>query len=253
MNRFVPMFALAGVVLLAACGGKASASSSVPSPSPNRGAQFRNGASGQLVQISGQQLILTGTAGDTVVMLTSTTTFSRTSVAALADVVPGACIVATGRKDASGALTATTVRISPKAASGCTAGGFGPGFGAGASPQPGASPRPTPSGVPNAAFVAGEVTAANGVSITVLTAASGSQVITVPTTASVTKSATATTADLTTGECILATGPKDASGAVQAATVAITPAGPSGTCTTGFGGRGGGRGGAAPTAAPGGG
>ena len=50
MNRIVPVIALAGVVLLAACGSKASASSSVASPSPNRGAGFRNGASGQLVQ-----------------------------------------------------------------------------------------------------------------------------------------------------------------------------------------------------------
>lgn len=254
MNRILPFVgAVAGVVLIAAC-GSASASSSSASPSPSRGAQFRNGASGQLVQINGQMLILTGAAGDTVVTLSATTTFSRTSVAALADVVSGVCIVATGQKDASGALTATTVRITPKGATGCAAGGFGgQGFGPGASPPPGASPRPTPSGLPNAAFVAGEVTAASGVSITVLTAASGSQVITVPTTASITKSATVTAADLTKGECILATGQKDASGAVQATSVAITPAGPSGTCTTGFGGRGGGRGGAPPSGAPAGG
>jgi hypothetical protein len=50
-----------------------------------------------------------------------------------------------------------------------------------------------------------------------------------------------------------ATGPADSSGAVQATSIAITPAGPSGTCTTGFGGgfgggRGPGRGGATPGA-----
>lgn len=253
-HRFLPVIAFAGLLSLAACGTAAGAAkSAAASPSPNRGAGFRNGASGQLVQITGQQLILTGTAGDTVVTLTTTTALTRTSIAALADIVPGACIVATGRKDASGALTATTVRISPKGPTGCGAGGSGFGQGPGGSPRPGATPRPTPSGAPNAAFAAGQVTAATGTSITVLTAASASQVITVPTTATITKSATATSTDLQKGECLLATGPEDASGTIQATAIAITPAGPSGTCTTGFGGRGPGRGGAAPTGAPAGG
>lgn len=254
MNRFVPVIAVAAVALIAACGSKANASSAAASPTPDRGAQFRNGGTGQLVQINGQTLILTGASGDTVVTLSATTTLSRTSVAALADVVPGVCIVATGRKDASGALTATTVRISAKGPSGCGAGGFGPGAGTGASPPPGASPRPTPSGLPNAAFSAGEVTAASGTSITVVTAAAGSQVITVPTTAAITKTYGASTTDLHTGECIRATGPKDAAGAIQATSIAITPAGASGTCATGFGGgRGPGGGGAPPSGAPAGG
>ena len=106
------------------------------------------------------------------------------------------------------------------------------------------------------AFVSGEVTGAAGISITVLTTTSGSQTITVPTIAAVTTTVVAAATDLRTGECLRATGARDATGNVQATTITITPAGPSGTCVTGiggggFGGRGGGRPGATPAAAGG--
>jgi hypothetical protein len=45
-----------------------------------------------------------------------------------------------------------------------------------------------------------------------------------------------------------ANGSRDSVGAVQATSIAITPAGPSGTCATGAGGRGPGRVGASPGA-----
>jgi hypothetical protein len=81
-------------------------------------------AQGQLVQVNGQTLILTGTSGDITVTFGGTTSFNRTSTAVLADIVPGICVVATGPKDAAGALTAMTVRLSPKLSSGCGAGQF---------------------------------------------------------------------------------------------------------------------------------
>jgi hypothetical protein len=244
MNRSMLIVVVAAACVMAACGSGASAAKSSTSPSPARGGQFRNGASGQLVQINGQTLILTGASGDTTVTITSATTITRTSTATLADIVKGTCIVATGQKDASGLLTATTVRVSPKASAGCAQNRIGP------SPAPGASPRPSPTAQPNMAFVTGEVTAASGTSITVLTATAGSQTITVPTTATVTKTSTTTAADLRTGECLRANGSKDASGTVQATSITISPAGPSGTCSSGF--PGGGRpGGGAPAGAPG--
>src|SRR6202171_1088666 len=229
MNRMIVMLAVAAVVGVAACGNGARAANSSATPTPDRTA-LRNGAAGQLVQINGQTLILTGPSGDLTVTFSDTTTFTRTSNAVLADVVPGLCVVATGQKDSAGALTAMTVRLSPKATSGCGAGQFG------GNQPPGASPRPTPSGQPAMAFVSGEVTAAKGIAITVLTASAGSQTITVPTTATVTRTSTATSTDLRTGECLRANGARDTAG-----TVAAPPAGPSATCTTGFGG-GGGRG-----------
>jgi hypothetical protein len=245
MNRTtIVVVVVAAGLAVASCGG-ASASSSSASPSPARGGQARNGAAGQLVQINGETLILTGASGDVTVTFSGTTAFTRTSVAVLADIVPGQCLVANGQKDSAGTLTATTVRLSPKTASGCGAGGQ---FGPNASPPPGASPRPTPSGPAAMPFVAGEVTKAVGTSITVLAGATGSEVINVPTTATVTRMSAASSTDLRTGECLRANGEKDSAGAILATTIAITPAGPSGTCTTGTGGRGPGRVGASPGA-----
>jgi hypothetical protein len=263
MNHKVVLAIVASGIVAAACGSAPTANASSSSPTPGRGgaAQFRNGAAGQLVQINGQNLILTGPTGDLTVTVSSTTTFTRTSTAVLADIVPGDCILATGQKDSAGLLTATTVRLSPKPAAGCAAAGrFGPNGSppAGASPPPQASPRPTPSGQPPMALVSGEVTGAAGISITVLTTTSGSQTITVPTTAAVTTTVVASATDLRTGECLRATGARDSTGNVQAMSITITPAGPSGTCVTGLGGRGGdgggggfGRPGATPGAAGG--
>lgn len=237
MNRFLPLLAVAAFVL-AACGGTVSAAKI--SPSPSSGNAFRNnGASGQLVQINGQTLIVTGPNGDTTITVTSTTTYTKTSIGTLADITKGTCILATGQKDpTSGAITATTVRVSPKASAGCAT----PGFGRGATPRPSppvaASPRPTPSGQVNAAFVTGEVTAVSGPSVTVQTAASGNQTFSVASSATITDTAEVTEAALLNGQCLRATGPRDSAGNVQATSVTITPAGPSGTCTTGGGGRG---------------
>ena len=237
MNRFLQLLAVAAFVL-AACGSAGSAATT--SPSPSGANAFRNGASGQLVQVSGQTLILTGPNGDTTVTVTATTTYTKTSIATLADITKGTCIVANGQKDpTSGAITATNVRVSPKAAAGCTAAGFGPGANPGANRPAGATPRPTPSGLANVAFVTGEVTSVSGPSVTVKTAASGNQTFTVAGAATITATAEVTAATLQNGQCLRATGPKDASGNVQATTITITPAGPSGTCTTGGGGRGG--------------
>jgi hypothetical protein len=254
VNRILVLVtAIAGLVAVACGAAPTAATGASTSPSPGQGgaAQFRNGASGQLVQVNGQSLILTGPTGDLTVTYSSTTTFTRTSNAVLADIVPGVCILATGQKDSTGALTAATVRLSPKVAAGCAAAGR---TGPNPSPPAGASPRPVPSGQPAMAFVTGEVTAAAGVSITVLTTANGSQTITVPTIAAVTTTAVDSSSDLRTGECLRATGARDSAGNVQATSITITPAGPSGTCVTGFGGGGGfggrgpGRGGATPGA-----
>src|SRR6266853_3183686 len=140
MNRMIVVIAVAAAVGVAACGSGANAANSSASPTPDRGALNRNGSTGQLVQINGQTLILTDASGDITVTFNGTTTFTRTSTAVLADIVPGLCMVATGQKDSAGALTAMTVRLSPKLASGCGSGQFGP-----PNQSPGASPRPAPA------------------------------------------------------------------------------------------------------------
>jgi hypothetical protein len=244
--RTIPALATAAF-LLAACG--ASANTSTSSPSPGGANAFRNGASGQLVQINGQTLILTGPNGDVTVTYSTSTTFTKSSMANLGDIAPGACIVAGGVKDASGVFTATNVSISPKPATGCAARNFVPSPAPGASPRP--SPSPRPSGQPNGTFVSGEVTAVSGVSVTVLTEASGSQKIVVASGTTIAKNATVAATALQNGQCIRANGSRDSAGDVQATSITITPAGPSGTCTNGGGGRGPGAGGAPPGGATG--
>ena len=254
MNRSILLIAAAAAVALAGCGAAATAAKSPASPSPGAGNAFRNGAAGQLVQINGQTLILTGPNGDTTVMVTTSTSFAKTSLATLADITTGTCVVATGRKDpTTGAITATNVRLAPKSSAGCTAGGFGPGGAVGGIPRPNATPRPTPSGQPNAAFVFGEVTAVSGTSVTLLTQTAGSQTITVQAAATITVNAVVSETALQNGQCLRAVGSRDSAGNVLATAITITPAGPSGTCTTavgggrrGGGGAGGGGGGFAP-------
>jgi hypothetical protein len=253
MNRFLPLLAVAAFVL-AACGSQASAAKTSPAstPVPAGGNAARNGASGQLVQVNGQTLILSGPNGDTTVTVTATTTYTKTSIATLADITKGSCIVASGQKDAtSGAVTAANVRISPKAASGCAVRPFGPGANPGATPPAAATPRPSPSTQPNAAFVTGEVTAVSGTSVTVQPTTGSSQTITVASAATITATAEVTAAALQNGQCVRANGTRDPAGNVQATSITITPAGPSGTCTTG-GGRGGFGGGFPPGGAAGG-
>ncbi len=229
MRRFlVPALLPLLLLAAAACGGPVSASSPKASPTPGRG--FRNGAAGQLVKITGSTLILSGTNGDTTVVYDSSTRLQRTSTAAVGDIVPGVCIVATGQKDATGAVTATSVRITPATNGSCAnagqqpGGGF-PGF---ATPRPG---RPTPPA--GLSFAAGLVTAVSGTQITVQQQA-GSATISVPTTVRVSKTSAATAADLQVGECITAAGQRDSSGTVQARSLTISPPSASGTCG-GFG------------------
>ena len=229
MNRLSLVFGIGVTCILAACGNGANAANGPTAASP--GGPQRGGASGQLVQINGDTLILTGANGDTTVTFTNSTTITKTSAATLADIAQGECIVASGTKDSSGLITATTVRLAPKGATGCASGGQG------FSPPAGASPRPTPSGQPGMSILSGEVTAVSGTSITVLTSSNGSQLLTVPTVASVTLSSATTAASLQVGQCLRATGAPNASGTVEATSLTITPPGANGTCSTGGFGR----------------
>jgi hypothetical protein len=235
MKRLI--LATATTFFVAACGSAASAGTTQASPSPSGANAFRGGAAGQLVQINPQTLIISGPNGDTTITYTSSTTVTKTRTAALTDITLGSCVAITGRKDVSGAVTATAVRLSPKPASGCAAPRVAPSPGPGASPRPSFSPRP---GAANLAVVAGEVTGVSGTSVTVLSLTGTSQTITVPAAATVITTSAASLTDLQTGQCLSAAGPRDASGNVQANSLTITPAGPSGTCATRVGRGGGG-------------
>jgi hypothetical protein len=245
------------VVLLAltACGGSTAAgstssssttSTSRPAGGTGPGGVARRGAAGELAQINGTSLILNTTAGDVTVGYTTTTTITQTKTGVLADIVPGSCVVITGTKDATGTLVASSVRLSQPVNGACAAGpgNRGPGAGTGTRPNPGGTPRATPApGQPVPSFAAGSVTAVNGTAVTVQPTTGAAQTVTVPTTVTVAESSAAAASDLSVGDCIQATGPKDAAGKVAATSLSIVPAGPSGCFTGGRGFGGGGFGG----------
>jgi len=144
VNR--PLLGAAGVVAslgIAACGSASASGASTPSASPSSGGRTglaRNATFGQLVQINGSTLILSSSTGDSTVTYATTTTITQTSTGSLANVTPGLCITATGTKDATGALVATTVLLSAPVSGSCTT-GFGGGGGGTFSPPAGATPR----------------------------------------------------------------------------------------------------------------
>ena len=246
MNRAIlGTAALAACLGVVACGSATATGGATPSASPSargRGGFTRNAAFGQLVQINGSTLILSSTTGNSTVTYASTTTITQTSTGTLANITPGTCITATGTKDATGMLTATTVILSGVVNGSCATTGFGGGT---FSPQPGATPRPSfspPAGAAGFTSARGEVKSVTGTSVT-LTETTGTSTTTttidVPTTVKLTTSTDIKASALQTGECVTAVGPKTSSGTVAASSLTISPAGANG-CTEGFGGFGGG-------------
>jgi hypothetical protein len=247
MHRILLAAGAAGLSLTAvACGSGAAATNSGAAaasadPSASPGARGnRGGNAGEVVQVNGTTLVLNTAQGDLKVSFTASTPVSRTSTGVLADITQGLCITATGTKDAGGAFTATAVAINDPVNGSCA--GFPGGNGRPAfSPNPNATPDPSRTPRPNQGqVVRGQVSAADGVSITVMQlngAASGqSTTITVPTTVTVSRTASASISDLAVGVCVAAIGQKDSTGTVAARTLNIFPAGASGC--TGGGGRG---------------
>jgi hypothetical protein len=248
-------------LLLAGCGSAASAGTSPPTPTAGTGARgaFGGGASGQLVQINGTTLTLSTTNGDVTVTYTSTTPITQTTTGVTADIVSGTCVVIVGTKDATGAVTATSVRMTQAVNGACATGNAFRGGAGGSFPaRPSGAARPSnaPTPNPNAAVISGVVASVLGTSVTVRASSGTTTTVTVPTTVAVNESQTASGSDLAVDDCLLARGPKGTSGAIAATALTIEPATSNGTCTVvGFGGRrgggfggGGGGGAAAPTA-----
>ena len=244
---------LAGSGLLVVACGSANASggtaaTSTPASGSGRGG---GGTLGQIVQVSGNTLTVSTTAGDVNVNYGTNTVITSTSTGTPGDIVSGTCVVIAGLKDSIGAVTATTVRLSHPVNGSCATNPFGGVGGAGRPPgsfspravSPGATPRPTPN--PNAAVIAGMVTAVSSTTVTVTSTSGTITSVTVPTTLSVVESSTGSSADLTVDSCVRAVGQKDPQGIVQATSLTLTPTNATGMCTAaggGFGGFGGGRG-----------
>lgn len=243
MNPIVSaVLAGAGAVAIAACGSAAAGTTTpkgTPTPGAGRGAP-RNGAAGQLVQMSGQKLILSNSSGDTTVTYTSSTPVTQTSTGTVSDIAPGVCMTATGQQDSTGHITASSVTVRNAVNGSCANGLFG-------GQKNGGTRTTNPSGTPppqaaNLGRAAGLVNAVDGTAVTVQDQSGGTISVTVPTTVRVSKVNTVDSSALQTGECVAAAGSKDSSGVVQARSLTIVPAGRNG-CFTGGGGGFSGRGG----------
>lgn len=227
--------------MLAACGssgGTATASSgsakASPSPSGGRGAFGGNGVSGQVASVSSGKLVVTDQSGSVTVTYSSSTGVLQSGTGSLADLTAGTCMTATGLKDPSGVVTASTLSAMLNMNGVCN-----PPNGAG--PSPGAGPgggqgRPNagPSAPPNLTFVRGKVTSVSGSTVMVQQLAGDTVTVSVPTTARITRLVTSTTARLGAGECVTANGSRTSAGIVQARSIVISAPGPNG-CATGFG------------------
>jgi hypothetical protein len=97
------------------------------------------GVVGTIASVSDGSLVVTESRGNSAHTITVTygpsTTFTTLRAGAASDVVVGVCVLAQGKTDDTGALTATTIAVSPAVNGACTT-GFGPRGGPGA-PTPG--------------------------------------------------------------------------------------------------------------------
>jgi hypothetical protein len=252
-------------ITLAACGGGNTPAASSPATTQAArpsGANTPPGAFGTAAAVSGSTIeVQNQQSGQVTVKFTSSTKFTNSTSATLADVKVGSCVsvaAASGGAQAT-ALTATTVGITAATSKGCAvtgfgggAGGFGGGgqggFGGGTrTPNPSRAPRPSGANGPaggNFGRAFGQVSAVSATGFTVKGVARGSTpavttVVTVNSATKYTKSGSATSAALAVGDCVAAIGTADDTGAITARTIGISKPGPSG-CTAGFGGRGGG-------------
>jgi uncharacterized protein DUF5666 len=204
------------------------------------------GGSGKVAAVSGSTAQVQGQGAQVAVTWTSKTAFTRQVSASAGDLEVGDCVLAMPAMDAtpdsSGSTTevaAATVRISPAVDGSCTNGMRGPGGGpqqdqGGAPPQgaPGGSDQDAPQGGDGQArrggFGAiGKVTAVDGTAFTVESVQPGSSdtsSVRVSTSSDTawTRTAKATSKDVKVGRCVTSIGRTDSTGAITAASIAVS-------------------------------
>jgi hypothetical protein len=202
---------------LAACGGSGSAGSSTAGTASTAvaGGGVQGGVGGQITRVGGGSLVVKGPSGDVVVDYSPSTNVLQTSGATRSNIVAGACVVVTGRRQADGPVTADTVQVQYNMNGNCT-------------PPPGVVLGRNGPG--SAVNLRGKITSVTGSSFTVEPVTAGGALVTVnvPSTAGITRLDTATTGRLAVGQCVRVNGQQNAAGVVQARALIISLAGPSG-------------------------
>ena len=251
--------AVCGVAILllgaSACGNSSDKSASGGTYQPGGGSRDQEGgpggggrmpgASGKVAAVDGSTAQVQGVDGQVAVSWRASTTFTKEVSAALSDVKVGSCVLVapSGEPKASSgpttAVTATSVRITAKTNGSCAAGLRGPGGSGGPGGQAGGGPQlngTPPSGAPGGSQrpqvrtfggAVGEVTAVSASGFTVDSVLPGSDEKT-PVTVSVaaatkySRTVAGAAADVKVGACVAANGTTDDTGAVTAATIAVT-------------------------------
>jgi hypothetical protein len=216
--RFRIVIVGCAALALAACGGSGGTAGASPASRPSTapsGATGQGGVAGQITQVGAATLVVKEPAGDVSVGYSPTTSVLQTSGATRSNILAGACVVVTGRRDPAGAVTADMVQVQFNMNGNCT-------------PPPGVSPGGNGPG--NAVNLRGKITSVSGGSFVTqpVTAGSAPVTVNVPSSALITRLDTATTSRLAVGQCIRVNGQQGGAGVVQARAVVITLPGPSG-------------------------
>lgn len=277
--RAAAVVAISLAAVLTGCGGDGATKASASSPTSSASASGRSpgggavpGASGSVAAISGSSMeVQNPSAGQTTVNWTGSTTFDQTVTLTASSLAAGECVTVTGTTS-KGTITARSVAITAAASSGTCAAGPGAG-GRGRFPggtRNGNHPRgsvpngPNPGrSMANIGFAGGKIVSSSPTELVIYgtsftgfgsttarstpptTAAPADVTVNLTPSTTFTEVRPAAAGDLAVGDCVVADGPADATGAVTAKTVRITSTGGK-SCTTGFGRFGGGPSGSAP-------
>jgi hypothetical protein len=206
------------------------------------------GANGKVAAVADSTAQVQGMDGQVAVTWTASTTFTKEVDAKLTDVAVGDCVLVASADQPSSSgpateVTATDVRITPKANGSCDLGMRGPGGqgGPGGQAGPGTAEGPQLNGTPPEdapqggqrpqvramAGAVGEVTAVSATGFTVASVRPGSDAttavaVTVDGDTTYTATAKGAASDVKVGACLAANGTTDATGAVTAKTVAVS-------------------------------
>jgi hypothetical protein len=225
------MAASAMALLMVACGGGTSAAGSAAGPATGGGPGFSGGGPGGAIvagtvsSVSGDTVTVTTSSGDDQFQLSASTTILKVESATESDLVQGEFALVRGQRNQDGTVTATSVQVGQQPQGGFGAGsqfggrGGGPGFG---SARPSRAPRRSP-GAGNGGTVTGTIAAVGGGTLTITTNGGSDTVVQVPASASILAAVSASIADITSGQTILARGQRDANGMLSAASVQVGP------------------------------
>lgn len=232
-------------VTLAACGssGTAAPASGQAPASGSNNATRGPAASGTIAAVAASSIeVQNPSNGQVTVNFSSGTTITDRVSAALSDVVVGSCVAVTGTGTP---VAAKTVEITPADNGACAPGGAGmrPQNGTGGTRRSGA-PRPSGTRAPGAngqgPATFGKVAAVSGTGFTVerdnrQTGATTSVQVNVDASTTYQKTESANSSALKVGECAIATGQADETGAVTAKTLSLSQPGPNGCQAFGAG------------------